>query len=412
MTTTIAIERATRDIASIRSALDKMLTNIQADAIVTGKKRVLLKPNLFIAKSPDAGLTTRPEVVGVTIDWLVNHGIAKENIVVAESASTLSSNATRRAFKLCGIQDLCETKGIRWTPFEGTKMVQVNLPDGKSLKQVNISEELAKADLVINMPIFKTHNLTMITVAIKNMFGSLVLTNKTTMHANFPMPADFAEMLVDVYSASKPALTIVDAITAIEGNGPGAGGKVLNLGILMAGTDPVAIDTICTAIMGFDQGAILTTQAAARRGLGTNNLKEIEVKGVSLNEFQKKFEAPSTLQGKIMQFFLGSRLGVAFRPLMKKFAQARATYDKKKCVACGDCVKICPVKALELKHVGKPPFWTRSRCIACHCCEEICPKGAAHVGIAAIYGIWPYLILLLASLIGVIWLIVWLASLI
>ncbi len=409
--TTIAIERATRDIASVRSALDKMLANLRADAIVAGKKRVLLKPNLFVAKSPDAGLTTRPEVVGATIDWLIDHGIAKENIVVGESASTLSPNATKRAFKVCGIQDLCEAKGIRWTPFEGTKMVQISLLDGKSLKQVNISEELAKADLVINLPIFKTHNLTVITVAIKNMFGSLVLTNKTTMHANFPLAADFAEMLVDVYSASKPALTIVDAITAIEGNGPGAGGKVVNLGILMAGTDPVAIDTICTQIMGFDQEAILTTQAAARRGLGTNNLADIEVKGVSLKEFQRKFEAPSALQGKIMQFFLGSRLGSAFRPLLIKFTQVRATYDRKKCVACGDCVKICPMKALALEKEGKPPVWNKAKCIACHCCSEICPKGAAHVGIAGIYGVWPYLLILVAGLIGIIWLIVWLASL-
>ncbi len=411
MTTLIAIERSTRDTSSVRSALNKILTEIDAQALFKGKKRILLKPNMFVAKSPDAGLTTHPEVVGATIDWLLDHGITKESIVVAESSSTLSSNATKRAFKVCGIQDVCEAKGVRWTPFEGTKMVQINLPDGKSLKQVNISEELAAADLVINMPIFKTHNLTMITIAIKNMFGSLVLTNKTTMHANFPMPADFAELLVDVFSASKPALTIVDGITAIEGNGPGAGGKLVNLGILMAGTDPVAIDTVCTAIMGFDQSAVLTTQAAARRGLGTNNLAEIEVKGVSLKEFQKKFEAPSTLQSKIMQIFLGSRLGRAFRPLMKKFAQVRATYDKKKCVGCGDCAKICPVQALVIeKGIGKPPTWIKARCLACHCCEEICPKGAAHVGIAGIYGIWPYLLILLAGFIGIIWLIVWLVS--
>ncbi len=410
MTTSIGIARTTRDPSSVRSAINTILTEINAPTLIAGKKRILLKPNLFVAKSPDAGLTTHPEVVGAMIDWLIDHGIAKKSIVVGESSSTLSSNATKRAFKVCGIQDVCEAKGIRWTPFEGTKMVQVNLPDGKSLKQVNVSEELAAADLVINIPIFKTHNLTVITLAIKNMFGSLVLTNKTTMHANFPNPADFAEMLVDIYSASKPALTIVDGITAIEGNGPGAGGKVVDLGILLAGTDPVAMDTICTEIMGFDHNTVLSTQAAARRGLGTSNLAEIEIKGIPLKEIQRNFEFPSSYK---MARFLFSRFGRLISPLMKKFSQVRATYDKRKCVACGDCVKICPVQALAIdkKEIGKPPVWTKAKCIACHCCEEICPKGAAHVGIAGIYGIWPYILILLAGLIGIIWLIGWLASL-
>ncbi len=408
MTTIIAIERATLNLASIRSSLDKMLVSVGADAIVAGKKRVLLKPNLFVAKSPDAGLTTRPEVVGATIDWLVDHGIAKESIVVAESSSTLSANPTKRAFKVCGIQDICEAKGIRWTPFEGTKMVTVDLPDGQKLKQVNISEELAKADLVINLPIFKTHNLTVITIAIKNMFGSLVLTNKTSQHARFPNPSDFAEMLVDVYSASRPALTIVDGITAIEGNGPGSGGKVVDLGIILAGTDPVAIDTICTEIMGFDQGLVLSTLVAARRGLGTNHLAEINVKGVPVQEIKKKFEFPGTY--RVMRFFLGSRLGRAIGPLMKEFTHVRTYFDKKKCVSCGDCVKICPAQALAIRQVGSPPTWTLENCIACHCCEEVCPKGAAHVGIAGIRGVWQYLLILLAGLVGIIWFIVWLVS--
>jgi Pyruvate/2-oxoacid:ferredoxin oxidoreductase delta subunit len=228
------------------------------------------------------------------------------------------------------------------------------------------------------------------------------------MHASLPNPADFAEMLVDIYSASKPALTIVDGITAIEGNGPGAGGKLVDLGILLAGTDPVAMDTICTEIMGFEQTTVLTTQAAARRGLGTNNLAEIEVKGVPLKEVQRKFEFPSSY--KTMRF-LFSRLGRLISPLMKKFTHVRATYEKSKCVSCGDCVKICPAQALAINQVGAPPTWTKARCIACYCCSEVCPKGAAHVGIAGIRGVWQYLVILLAALVGIILLIVWLFSL-
>ncbi|OLS15976.1 MAG: hypothetical protein RBG13Loki_0392 [Promethearchaeota archaeon CR_4] len=401
MKTTIAIERTTQDVISVRSSLNKLLTNLGADSIFAGKKRILLKPNLLIPKPPDAGITTHPEVVAAMIDWLVEYGIVKEDIVVAESSSTFSSNVTRRAFNKCGIQEVCESRGVRWTPFEGTKMVRVDLPTGKMVKFLNISEELVRAEVVINLPILKTHNLTVITAAIKNMFGSLVLTNKTDMHARFPAYTDFAEMLVDVYSVSKPSLTIVDGITAMEGNGPGAGGKLVELGLLLAGTDPVAIDTICAEIMGFDQRLILSTQAAARRGLGTNNVAEIEIAGVSLDEIRRKFKFPGTY--KLYRFIFNSRIGHTLAPLMKKFTGVRAWYDKKTCVSCGDCVNICPGHALKIQKVGSTPTWTKEKCINCHCCEEICPKGAAHVGIAGINGIWPYLIVFLTILVTIIW---------
>jgi len=399
----VAIERANYEANSIRDAIYRALSAIDAETVINGKSRVLLKPNLLSPNPPEKGITTKPEVVGAVIDWLVEHDISPANIVVGESSSGLAPNVTKRAFKVCGLQDICEAKGVRWTPFEGTTMVRVDLPDGKMLDHVNISEELHGADLVINLPTIKTHGQMVITVAIKNMFGSLVLTNKPTMHGNFPAFPNFAELLVDVYSATKPALTVVDGITGIEGNGPGAAGKLVNLGLILAGTDPVAIDTVCTNIMDIDPSLILTTQAAAARGLGTSNLEEIEVRGVPLEEAKHPFKFPRSFLRQ--QKLFNSRLGGFFAGLMKRYVQVRAWYDKK-CISCGKCVEICPGRALEIKQKGDRPTWTRKKCINCHCCEEICPQGAAHVSIAGIRGVWPYVVVLLGGLIAIIWLLV------
>jgi uncharacterized protein (DUF362 family)/ferredoxin len=382
----VAIERAAYEAASIQAAVNDALTAIGAEEILQGKRTVLLKPNLLSPTAPQNGITTKPEVLGAVIDWLLEHGITAEDVVVAESSSGMGSDVTKRAFKKCGLQDMCEAKGVRWTPFEGTPMVKVDLPDGKKLDHVYISEELANADLVINLPMIKTHGQMVLTVAIKNMFGSLPLMNKPMMHSKFPAFPDFAEMLVDVYSASKPGLTVVDGITGIEGDGPGAAGKLVkDLGLILASIDPVAIDTICAEIMGIDQARVLPTQAAAARGLGTNVLEEIQIVGVPLAEARHPFKLPKH-SSQFMSLF-NSRIGHMFAGLMGRFVQVRAWYDKK-CISCGKCVEICPGKALEIRQKGARPTWTKAKCINCHCCEEVCPQGAAHVSIAGIRGIF------------------------
>ena len=92
-------------------------------------------------------------------------------------------------------------------------------PKSRFINKLVISRAILDADLVINVPKFKTHLPTRITGAVKNMFGILVGVEKARVHLSVPLPKDFSEALVDIYQVRVPDLTVLDAVVGMEGNG-------------------------------------------------------------------------------------------------------------------------------------------------------------------------------------------------
>jgi len=138
------------------------------------------------------------------------------------------------------------------------------------------------------MPVMKTHTATGVTLGMKAMFGVLPERKKTRYHPKLD------HIIVDLVSALKPKLTIIDAITAMEGKGP-LEGELVELGLVIAGNNVVSTDACAAAVMGINPSSIDHLRLASEKGLGTIRLDEIEVKGESIEVVRRPFrQAPHT----------------------------------------------------------------------------------------------------------------------
>ena len=233
--------------------------------------RVLVKPNLLMAKEPEFGVDTHPEVVRAVIKVLKGINC---RVFVGDGPSVWGSQIenVERVYDTSGITRICREEGVELVKFEKRRM----------RNKFPLTTWLDDCDHFVNLPKFKTHNLTLLTGAIKNLFGLIPGTFKTELHKNYFHIVDFSKILVDIYQEAKPSLTLIDGILAMEGDGPATGGKLRNLNLLLAGSDCVALDSVMALIMGIKPLDVLSTKEAATRGLGEADINSIIILGEKL----------------------------------------------------------------------------------------------------------------------------------
>ncbi|MCH3916567.1 MAG: DUF362 domain-containing protein [Spirochaetia bacterium] len=324
--------------------------------IVKGKK-VLLKPNILSDSTPDRAITTNPAILRAMIELLIDKGA--EKIVAGDSPSIQKKNSKPTA---CGLYQVCEEKGIEWIDF-------TQFPVKKKLPYVHHSIPMAaildEVDVVIDLPKFKTHELMLMTGAVKNLFGTVPSLYKSAQHVHHPTRGSFAKMLCGIFSQAHVDYALMDGIIGMEGAGP-ANGKPRQIGLLLGGKDCVAIDVAASTIMGYDPLSIPTNAFALKNGLtGLRNLEDIHYPLLH----------PSDIMIKDFLRCGGKSLDSSDREENLRRQPPRFIADK--CIRCGRCIEICPAKALELKdgHVGL----TAQKCIRCYCCHEVCPAGAIEI---------------------------------
>ena len=217
------------------------------------------------------------------------------------------------------------------------------------------------------MPKLKTHALTMMTCAVKNMFGLVQGTSKSYMHRHHPSPRSMSRFLVDVYALRPPVLTVVDAVEAMEGEGP-ANGNRIKAGLLLGSTDGVAIDALCARTLGFKPQEVPMITAAVRRGIGVADTHRITVTGAGA-------ETLSGLKLKPSRALFLYRLPEGLFRLGAFVLRFRVQIDRKACKRCGYCAEICSRDAISRSGDGAYSI-DSSRCILCMCCMESCPYDA------------------------------------
>ena len=316
--------------------------------------KVLLKPNLLSNYTPDQAVTTHPEFARAVIRILKKINC---KIFLGDGPSVWVGNISdvESVYKTTGMTDVCREEGINLVRFD----------EAFFLDDIPITSWVKKCDCIVSLPKFKTHDLMTLTGAVKNLFGLIPGMFKAELHRRLPHTDDFAKVLIKIATEIKPALSIVDGILAMEGEGPGSAGTPRNLGMILAGSDMFAIDVVMAKIMGLEPKNIPTIRLANYQD------KEIEIRGDVLDTRIKKFQLPApSFMDKIPRILL---------PFVQQIFYFMVVANKPKCTFCKRCVKACPVSAITPNECQKNVHISQKKCIKCFCCREACPVNAIDV---------------------------------
>jgi uncharacterized protein (DUF362 family) len=241
---------------------------------------VVLKPNLVISMTADTGATA---------DWRVSKAVAElvkeqgARPVICESCGT--GGDTEKVFEKTGYAEL-RNSGYEVVDLKKIENKTVSIPDALAIRELKVPELVTQADVIISIPKIKTHDQIAMSGALKNMKGAIGEKEKNRLHKEA-----LNEGIADINLFLRPALTVVDGIIAQEGLGP-VFGEPVEMNLIIAGDDLVAVDTILCQIMEIDPMQINHILFAEKTGLGTMDLERMEIIGEDINRIKHRFKAP------------------------------------------------------------------------------------------------------------------------
>jgi uncharacterized protein (DUF362 family)/NAD-dependent dihydropyrimidine dehydrogenase PreA subunit len=347
------------DLPEVRAAVEKSIDLLGGLAgIIPSGSKVFVKVNHLSPPSPaERGIVTHPVFVEAALDVLKGTGA---EITVGDDIESGDGDG----FLVSGIRQVCQRAGVRLINLREEGFVETEC-NGRFLDKVYSSKAVQEADLIVNLPKLKTHSLTVFTGGIKNMYGTIPIGLRRKFHGEYIRSQDFCQMLTDIFATVIPRLTIMDGIVAMEGEGP-SGGKLRNLGLVLASRDAVALDAVASKIIGLNPQDIHTTRYAHERGLGRADLDNIEVVGETVEstavaDFRLPASASTAILGRVPRFL--SRFILAQLAIKPKVVQQN-------CTGCAECEKTCPRGAITVSH--DIAEINDSICIQCMCCHEVC----------------------------------------
>jgi uncharacterized protein (DUF362 family) len=320
--------------------------------------KVLVKPNLLSARTPEEAVCTHPEIVRAVIRLAKETGA---HVLVGDSpGSFFTIEDIDFVYEKTGIKNIAAEENAELVRFERSRII----------KGMPFAEVALDASVIISLPKLKTHALTIMTGAIKNTYGLIPGLFKVECHRNRPKPRDFVKVLLDVYEIARPQLSIMDGVLAMEGDGPGSG-IPRKLGLILASSDAVSLDAVVSELVGLASYKDIVVGEARKRGLGEADISNIEIHGEAIENLRvKDFKLPKTAHriNKLPDFLTNLfKWAVEFKPVI----------DVGLCKKCGICRDSCPVSAItinkEESHIDD------AICMRCFCCCEFCPHKAIYI---------------------------------
>lgn len=368
----VAVVRCkTYDVEAVKPALEEALNAVNGLDFVKHGMKIIIKPNLVSFKKPDAAATTHPALLEALVEMLLARGA---DVTIGDSpGGPHSLPLLNRVYAATGM-DRLEKLGAKLNRNMNEKTV--DFPEGKVLKNFTYTEYLDEADAIIDFCKLKSHGMLGMSAAVKNLFGTIPGLKKPEVHYKFQNDAEFADMLVDLNEYFKPRLAICDAVVGMEGNGPTAG-TPRQIGAIIASKSTYYADVVGAELIGMNIDGLPTLQAAYERGFAPASSKNLRVYGDIRALTVDDFKAPPVRGLSFM------RKGNVLHFISKAALEHKPTLKKRFCVGCGECARMCPAKAIEMKN--KKPHINREKCIRCFCCQEFCPRAAmvAHRPLAA-----------------------------
>jgi uncharacterized protein (DUF362 family)/ferredoxin len=356
------------DSAEVEAAVKKAVDLIGGiERFVKPDEKVLVKPNLLLSKDSSKAVTTHPSVFRGVVRLLQNAGM---DISFGDSPAV---GSTASVAKKAGLMDVIEELNV--PAADMVTRVEVANPGGSLVKSFILAKGVVESDALISVSKLKTHALTRITGAVKNQFGCIPGMLKSEFHGRMTDDDLFSRMLIDLNLLIRPRLFIMDAIVGMEGNGP-ASGTPRSIGLIMASSDPIALDATVCYLIGLKPELVRTLTWGEELGLGS--FHHIEWLGESPDRWiQQGFKVNRSTGSTSLSGT--SKLA----PLARNFIIPKPVIDPEKCTRCGQCVDICPVnpKALAFPAPanGHIPQYDYSLCIRCYCCHETCPGNAIDI---------------------------------
>lgn len=327
-------------------------------------QRVLVKPNLLQPSDPAKAITTHPTVVRAVVKLVQEAG---GQVLVADNPfiPPISQRGWDSLYERTGLAAVAAETGVELN--YGILPEQRPHPDGELIKLVDTSSFLLECDVVISVPKLKTHGLMRYTGAVKNLFGTVPGTIKAGYHVKLQTADRFASMLLDLVSFVRPALTVMDAVVGMDGDGPAAG-QPFPIGTILAAADPVALDVAAVELVGHKPTSVPTVAGAVARGWTTGRASDLDILGEQL--------AAVTISG--FRLPPGGRSEMDYVPHFLRPLGARllvpSPFVTEQCTGCGLCIENCPVQTI-FRVKGRARI-DLSNCIRCYCCHEVCPEQA------------------------------------
>lgn len=347
-----------RKVESYNENLIREILEEQRDFILSGLEpndRVFVKPNLLSYNPPERAVTTHPVFTRTVIKFLLDNRL-----------KVLVGDIPGRSF---GLSKYPELLGI---DFNHENLLIVD-PASEGFQDVNESVKgnrirfpkiLWNIKKLFNLPKMKTHSLTFISGATKNLFGLIPRKDRLEIH-RIPDPKDFSKFLLDM-NLNLPInqIVIMDGIVGMEGDGPSFGNPI-NLNSMIISNDPIFADYLMSNIMGFK------IEEIPLFNLGYEIDGEIDG---DIDDLKKPCKKPKSYYmispkttSKIASFVYG---------LLSDYLQPVPEVDKSKCIKCGVCASKCAGSAIKLNPY---PTFDRKKCVLCYCCHELCPQGAIYL---------------------------------
>jgi uncharacterized protein (DUF362 family) len=283
--TVVSITRAHNTLKAVSSAVE-----LAGGLNTKSDDTVVIKPNAKNQAPSGYGIVTDVSVIEPLVEMNIDFGAKK--VKIADGAAYPSgSYHTISAFETMGVTKMAKRWDLELVDLNNYDSVVLEIPDGLVLDYVRVGRAVTQLDVLINVPVLKTHKQTLLSNCVKNIgVGVACREEKKRLHH-----LGIDEALLDVFSVVKPDFNVVDALVCIEGDGPNLPpGKSRPLGLVIAGKDGVAVDAVCAKIIGIDPFEVKHLALAHDRGIGTADISQIEVIGEQLKDVETIFERPST----------------------------------------------------------------------------------------------------------------------
>lgn len=365
---------------NVKASIEKLIDDLGGlSKYIKPNRKVLIKPNLLMKKTPEEATTTHPMVVKAVCEKLLELNC---KITIADSpGGPYTQGSLKSIYKASGLEAVANELGVKLN--YDISELKVENTNAHALRYMDIIKPVDESDYIINLCKLKTHQMATFTGGTKNLYGCIAGLKKAEIHYRFPTEKLFCEdVLLDICSYVNPTLTIMDGIIGMEGEGPSAG-KPRKIGVLLASQSPYAIDYVACKIINLDADRVPTLRGAIKRKYIKEDGSDINVIGDDINKLIiRDFDIPNTSKDFRL---LSTRIPKFLNEPITKIITPKPVIRHKDCVKCGKCIEACPAKVMKLNDRVEINL---DNCIRCYCCHELCPKKAIDIKRSFIFKIF------------------------